>query len=264
MAEARRLIAGALRWSAPVLLTAALAVIAIYVIRQIPPQHAPWAELSLQHGVGLATHLKLARLSDDRALCQAAFDTAPDLQIRPAASDAGTRQCPLPNTFAFERSSVSYGGEFASSCALAGALYVWEREVLQPAAKRYLSTSVERIEQIGSFACRNIYNRSEGRISEHASANALDVTGFRFANGEHVSVLQDWGQDTQAGQFLDALTEGSCRIFSGVLTPAYNRAHRDHFHFDMGPYRICATGPVKADEEDEGSESQAPSRVSAQ
>ena len=119
-----------------------------------------------------------------------------------------------------------------------------QREVLTPLAQRHLNTSIERIDHIGSFACRNVYNRDAGRLSEHAGANALDITGFRLANGERVSVLTDWGEDTDKGRFLAALIESSCRVFSGVLTPAYNRAHRDHLHLDMGPYRICATGPV--------------------
>ena len=148
------------------------------------------------------------------------------------------------NAVALQRSKVRYGEEFAASCRLAGALYVWEREVLAPAAEAHLNTSVERIDQIGSFACRNVYNRNAGHLSEHASANALDITGFRLANGERVSVLADWGEDTGKGRFLDALVERSCPIFGGVLTPAYNRAHRDHLHLDMGRYRICATGAV--------------------
>jgi hypothetical protein len=140
--------------------------------------------------------MKLRSLTGDEAACSAALATASDLQTRPAAPDAGTDQCPLTNAVAFGRSTVSYGGEFAASCSLAAALYVWEREVLAPAAQAHLNTSVERIDQIGSFACRNIYNRDEGRLSEHASANALDITGFRLAHGERVSVLRDWGEAT--------------------------------------------------------------------
>jgi hypothetical protein len=192
--------------------------------------------------------MKLRGLLNDEAACSAALANATDLRTRPAAPDAGTDQCPLTNAVAFERSTLSYGGEFAASCSLAAALYVWEREVLAPAAQIHLDTRVERIDQIGSFACRNIYNRDAGRVSEHAQANALDITGFRLASGERVSVLADWGEGTNKGRFLDALVEGSCPIFSGVLTPAYNRAHRDHLHLDMGPYRICATGPVAADD----------------
>jgi hypothetical protein len=89
---------------------------------------------------------------------------------------------------------MSYGGEFAASCSLAAALYIWEREVLAPAAQEHLNTIVERVDQIGSFACRNVYNRDAGRLSEHAGANALDISGFRLANGDRVSVLAIGGK----------------------------------------------------------------------
>jgi hypothetical protein len=243
---ARDLIVDISRRSAPLIVVAFLVALAFYAVRLIPPQHAPWTPLVLEQPVGMATHMKLRGLLGDESACSAVLATAADLQTRPAAGDAGTDQCPLTNAVAFERSSLSYGGEFATSCSLAAALYIWEREVLAPAAQTHLNSHVERVDQIGSFACRNIYNRSEGRLSEHASANALDITGFRLANGERVSVLADWGRDTANGQFLDALVDASCPVFSGVLTPAYNRAHRDHLHLDMGPYRICARGPVAA------------------
>jgi len=242
MASALHVSVEILRKTAPLLAIAAVVMTGVFAMRQIPPQHAPWAELSLEHPVGLATHMKVRRLMEDEMACAAVLMTASALETRPAAPDAGTQACPLVNAVAFERSTISYGGEFAASCSLAAGLYIWEREVLQPAALLHLNTSVERIEQIGSFACRNVYNRSAGRLSEHARANALDITGFRLANGERVSVFHDWAQVTRKGRFLDALVEGSCPIFSGVLTPAYNRAHRDHLHLDMGPYRICAEG----------------------
>jgi len=242
MASPREVTITMLRRSAPLLALGVAVALVIFAVRQIPPWHAPWGELSLEHPIGMATHMKLRQLMDHEASCIAALSTATSLETRPAAPDAGTDRCPLTNAVAFEQSTVSYGGEFAASCSLASALYIWEREVLQPAALQHLNTNVERIDQIGSFACRNIYNRDVGRISEHASANALDIAGFRLANGERISVLEDWGTATDKGRFLAAVVDRSCPIFSGVLTPAYNRAHRDHLHLDMGAYRICARG----------------------
>ncbi|NTV11537.1 MAG: extensin family protein, partial [Zoogloea sp.] len=42
------------------------------------------------------------------------------------------------------------------------------------------------IEHYGSFACRNIYPRQDGPLSEHARANALDVAGFTLQDGRHI------------------------------------------------------------------------------
>ena len=32
---------------------------------------------------------------------------------------------------------------------------------------------------------------------------------------------------------------GACHGFMAVLGPDYNAAHRNHFHLDRGPYRVC-------------------------
>ena len=48
------------------------------------------------------------------------------------------------------------------------------------------------MEHYGSYSCRRLYGRSEGAWSEHASANAVDIAGFRLADGRRVSVLGDW------------------------------------------------------------------------
>jgi len=78
-----------------------------------------------------------------------------------------------------------------------------------------------------------MYGRSEGDFSEHATANALDVAGFTLADGRSISVLRDWTGDGEDAQFLRAVRDGACDLFSTVLSPDYNAAHRDHFHFDQ-------------------------------
>lgn len=50
-----------------------------------------------------------------------------------------------------------------------------------------------RIEHLGSYACRNIYHRPDARRSEHASAEALDVSGFQLSDGRKITVLRGWG-----------------------------------------------------------------------
>jgi hypothetical protein len=206
----------------------------------IAPQDAPWEPLSLEQSLGWATRMKLAELSGDPQQCLAALRTAQRLQFREGAPDAGTATCPLTDVVAIERSSIAYDQELAASCALAAAMYIWEREVVQPAAQAHLQTTVTQIDTFGTFACRNVYGRADARRSEHATANALDVAGFRLANGERVSVLDDWGADTAEAAFLRAVRDGSCEVFSAVLGPEYNSAHANHFHLDMGPFRICS------------------------
>jgi hypothetical protein len=60
-----------------------------------------------------------------------------------------------------------------------------------------------------------------------------------LADGTTISVLSDWNGAPKKAVFLRALRDGACRFFDVVLSPAYNEAHSDHFHFDMGDRSAC-------------------------
>ena len=137
-------------------------------------------------------------------------------------------------------------------CPLAVRYVLWDRQVLQPAAREVMGSPVARVDNMGTYSCRRIYGSTEvnDRPSEHARANALDVAGVTLEDGRQVSVLTDWDGTGPTGAegsaFLRQLRDGACRVFSTVLTPDYNDAHRNHFHFDGAPYSLCATGPSRA------------------
>jgi hypothetical protein len=44
-----------------------------------------------------------------------------------------------------------------------------------------------------SYACRNIYNLPNGKLSQHAFANAVDLPIFVFADGLKVDITHGWG-----------------------------------------------------------------------
>jgi len=110
---------------------------------------------------------------------------------------------------------------------------------LQPAAQRVFAQPVVQVDHLGSYACRNVYNRKEGRLSQHASANALDIAGFRLADGQRIELLRDWPGEGAKARFLREVQAGACEQFNTVLGPEYNAAHRNHFHLDMGGWRVC-------------------------
>jgi hypothetical protein len=55
-----------------------------------------------------------------------------------------------------------------------------------------------------------------------------------------VSVAADFRDKGAKGAFLQVVRAGACDWFHAVLSPDYNRAHRDHLHLDFGRYRICS------------------------
>jgi len=122
-------------------------------------------------------------------------------------------------------------------CPLAAAFAMWHWHVVQPAAVAHLGSPVTAIDHFGSYSCRRVYGAAEGRWSEHATANAVDIAGFRLADGRRVSVAGDWngseGDAAARSRFLREVRDGGCRLFSTTLSPDYNQAHRDHLHLDM-------------------------------
>lgn len=198
----------------------------------------PWAPLNVQEQPNLLTSFKLWRLQEDPALCVAALQTS-SLRYAQQADSPANAKCPLINTLPIQGGDVALSSSFLSSCRLAVAYALFEVHQLQPAAQSVFGQKVAQIDHLGSFACRNVYNRSEGRLSQHASANALDIAGFRLADGRRISVLRDWNDDAENGRFLKTVRDGACKQFNTVLSPDYNAAHRNHFHLDMGGWRVC-------------------------
>jgi hypothetical protein len=222
-------------------LLAGAIVIGVRWVLTLPPESSPFASLDLERPIGWATEMQFDRMRDDPALCAATL-AASRIEAEPIEDTvAGAHgQCGYRNAVNVMQSTLAYSNPVRVSCPLAAALYVWEREVIMPAAAR-LESPVARIELIGTYACRNIYGRSEGRVSEHATANAVDIAGFRLENGRVVSVLRGWeGGSVADAAFLREVRDGACPLFQGVLSPDYNAAHRDHLHLDMGPYGICS------------------------
>src|SRR5437868_2972431 len=90
----------------------------------------------------------------------------------------------------------------------------------------------------GALAHLQLNGATAGRLSQHATANAIDIAAFHLEDGRTVSVLADYGKPTPAGKFLDDAHEAACGLFNIVLGPKFNRLHANHFHLDMGPFRF--------------------------
>jgi len=208
-------------------------------VLDIPNRLNPFAPLKIADEVNWLTRRKLARLERDGGQCLAVLAES-QVSHRPVPNRTSDEGCGLSNAVEVSRSSVTLSRDFTATCPLTVAFALFERHVLLPAAREHLGQEVARVMHLGTYACRNINHRARGRRSEHATANAIDVSGFILADGQRVSVKEDWrGDDPRRSAFLRALRDGACRFFDVVLSPDYNEAHDDHFHFDMGPYRAC-------------------------
>jgi hypothetical protein len=208
----------------------------ILVDRLAPPQDLPWTPFSLDQPIGLATAGKLSRIAADPAACRAALRDGGVRFVEGQAREAG---------YCSTRDTVRMTGDLAPAapamrCPLALGYALWDRQVLRPAARAMLGSPLVRVDHYGTYACRPIYGRAGERPSQHARANALDVAGFRFADGRRATVAADFrGQDAR-GRFVRAARDGACRVFGVVLSPDYNAAHADHLHLEPRGWTLCA------------------------
>lgn len=223
-----------------------------------PAQDLPWKPLDLRQPIGAATAAKLAALevSDADTAQRADQLTAQCLTL---LRQAGVTASRVPDQddggFCVVRGAVRIsGGEqtplnpagVVMRCPMAARLLLWDRETVQPASRDILGSQAARIDNLGTFACRRVYGSRDAaaRPSQHARANALDVSGVRLSDGRRVSVAEDWDGLGPTGRegaiFLRRLRDGGCKLFKNVLTPDYNAAHGDHFHLDAAATGVCA------------------------
>lgn len=197
------------------------------------PENLPWTTLDLRRPVGAFTGRKLAGLADDPGQCRALLAQAGVAVVAvPDRSDSAN--CGYRDAVRLGAREIGYRPAVTVfACPVAAALVVWEREVVQAAAQRHFGRRVTGIEHFGAYNCRRLYGRREGAWSEHARANGFDIAAFRLGDGTRISVLNDWRAAGPKGRFLREVRTGACGLFATVLSPDYNAAHRDHFHFDQ-------------------------------
>lgn len=222
-----------LMWTMLLLALAFVGIVSVRNTMRAHPERLPWTPLSLLAPVGPFTGAKLARLADDPPQC------------RQLLGDAGARFTPLPP---IGGAQCGYGdgvilpenrpqttrfrpAGLKLACPVAAALLVWDREVVRPAALRHFGEPVASIAHLGSFNCRRIAGSSGW--SEHATADAIDIAGFTLKSGRRIRVLGDWQGTPAERAFLREVRDGACGVFATVLSPDYNAAHADHFHFDQ-------------------------------
>jgi len=144
--------------------------------------------------------------------------------------DGGCRMIDTIKLMDFGTPTTNLG---AMTCPLASSFTDWARYAVAPAAKQYLGSEVVKIETMGTFNCRAVNGSRSGKLSEHAFANAVDVSAFVLRDGRRVSVLNGWRGSSDERAFLRRLHQSACKRFGTVLGPEYNAAHANHFHFDM-------------------------------
>ncbi|MCL7670469.1 extensin family protein [Enterobacter cloacae complex sp. OE43NF] len=215
-----------------------LVAVATVGYRWLPSHYNPFTPLSLDDPPGPITQYKLRRLTPEA--CASLLSQANQkalIRTQPVADSAGV--CPLHNVVRVrDFGPVSLNSSFLASCPLALSSALFVSQQARPLTRTWTGSELVRIEHLGSYACRNIYHRPDARRSEHATAEALDISAFRLANGERVTILHGW-RSTKTQPWLQALLTASCGYYGNGLGPEYNAAHANHFHLGMRGFGLC-------------------------
>ncbi|ETR76522.1 extensin [Afipia sp. P52-10] len=123
-------------------------------------------------------------------------------------------------------------------CSMATAVAEWVRSDLAAIAVE-AGSRISELDNFDSFSCRGRNRVAGAKLSEHGRANAIDLRGVKFANGQFVA-LTDRGT---ARELREKILRSVCARFTTVLGPGSDGYHEDHIHLDLAErrngYRIC-------------------------
>lgn len=204
----------------------------------LPDEWHPLTPLRVDAPISGLTKWKLRNALSDDAACLQALEGAAFTSMAPLQDKA---QCHISPRIALTRVGDTRLSQVETRCQTALRLAMWERHGLQAAAKRHLGTELSEIRHLSSYNCRQIRTPGGGggRMSSHATADAIDVSGFRTKDGRRISLKADWDGQDPVALFLRDAFESACLWFPVSLGPDYNALHADHFHLQGSGWVLC-------------------------
>ncbi|MBB4857511.1 hypothetical protein HNO88_000818 [Novosphingobium chloroacetimidivorans] len=195
------------------------------VSRREPARRAP------QVSRGIDTRQCMMQLG----LLQANFTPVPDRYFSGGCRNVGTVRLASLRSDTAQLALSNLG---PVTCTMAQQFAAWARFGVDRAAEQILGSRVARIETFGSYSCRTVAGTS--RLSGHATANAIDVSGFVLEDGRRITILDDWdGGTADERRFLRVVHKSACKRFGTTLGPQYNAAHKNHLHLEADGADFC-------------------------
>jgi len=179
----------------------------------------------------------------------------PSAYIQPIDEISGPGICGLTHPFkvyALNDGRLPLDKPLVLDCPMIPTLEAWINDSVEPAAEARFGAGLAELEVFGSYSCRSVDDMPGQKLSEHAFANAVDVSGFKLTDGREISIVRDWKRkDSDESAFLHEAHAGACGDFTTILGPGADVFHYNHFHLDLamhgstdtGPRRICRPTP---------------------
>lgn len=185
------------------------------------------------------TSWKMTRALATPEACLEALETGAIFESLPDFEESA--QCHIRPQIALKGVGAARVKTFKTRCQTALRMAMWERHGIQPAARRHLNAEVREITHFSSYNCRQMRTTdgSPPRMSTHATANAIDISGFVMSDGSRLSLVNDWDGPAPKAAFMRDVRDSACEWFRVTLGPEYNALHADHFHLQHTGYGLC-------------------------
>lgn len=149
-----------------------------------------------------------------------------------------------PVTVSRLASDIQLTPEATLRCETALRLQRWVREAVVPATRAVMPAKrLAGLEQASGYVCRNRNSAPNGKISEHAFGNAIDIAAFTFSDGSRLEIAPREKDASATGALQRAAVATACLYFTTVLDPGSDVAHENHLHLDVkmrtNGYRYC-------------------------
>ena len=123
-------------------------------------------------------------------------------------------------------------------CPMAEQVADWLRDDVAPTLAD-AGPPLRFLDNFDSYECRGRNRVRAAMLSEHGRADALDVRGFRLADGREIGLT-----DIHIAKDLrEKIRSSSCARFSTVLGPGSDGYHEEHVHLDLAErrngYKLC-------------------------
>ncbi|WP_299281423.1 extensin family protein [uncultured Tateyamaria sp.] len=205
----------------------------------LPDALNPTKPLNIADPVTPLTAFKLRRALTDGKSCRAALGTGaqfgalPDLETSP--------QCGIADRVTLRQVGQATMRPVETRCQTALRLAMWHQHGIVPAATQHFGQGVRQVHHASSYNCRQIRTTGggSGRLSTHATAEAVDISGVTLADGRRVDLINGWGASDPRGAFFVDLRDSACMWFRVTLGPDYNALHADHFHLQHTGWGLC-------------------------
>jgi len=178
----------------------------------LPEAWNPARPLRLDDPVTPATGVKLWWASHSAAACRAALESAGGALVAEALPDLEeSSQCRISPRLRLSAVGDATLRPVETSCAVALRMALWERHGLQPAARAAFGMGVTEIRHMSSYNCRTIRTGAgpSRRMSLHATAEAIDISGVMLADGRRIDLTTGWNGPADQAAFLRAARDSA-------------------------------------------------------